>query len=67
MYGEIQFHNDDPMLKYCQKSLIICCFCILASDISSIKKPRLPMLYNCACKNPWRVKWLIVLILQMLF
>ena len=33
-----KFHNDAPMLKYCQKSLKSCCFISLASDFSSIKK-----------------------------
>ena len=43
-----KFHNDAPILKYCQKSLNSCCFSSLASDFASIKKSMLPMLYNCA-------------------
>ena len=33
-----KFHNDAPILKYCQKSLDICCFSGLASDFISIKQ-----------------------------
>ena len=31
-----KFQNDAPILKYCQKSLNICCFSSLASSFSSI-------------------------------
>ena len=43
-----KFHNDAPMLKYCQKSLNGCCFCSLAPAFFRIKKSRLPMIYHCA-------------------
>ena len=33
-----KFHNDSPILKYCQKSLNICCFSSLASYLVSTKK-----------------------------
>ena len=33
-----KFHNDAPILKYCQKSLNRCCFSSLASDFVSIKQ-----------------------------
>ena len=33
-----KFHNDAPILKYCQKSLNSCCFSTLESDFVSIKK-----------------------------
>ena len=35
-----KFHNDAPMLKYCQKSLNICCFSSLASDFDSIEQTK---------------------------
>ena len=31
-------HNDAPILKYCQKSLNICCFSSLSSDLVIIKQ-----------------------------
>ena len=34
------FHNDAPMLNYCQKSLNICCFNSLASDFYIIKQTK---------------------------
>ena len=33
-----QFHNDTPILKYCQKLLNSCCFSSLASAFVSIKQ-----------------------------
>ena len=37
-YVEIfKFHNDAPMLMYCQKLLNRCCFISLASEFSSIE------------------------------
>ena len=33
-----KFHNDAPILKYCQKSLNSCCFSSLASAFVSIKQ-----------------------------
>ena len=33
-----KFHNDAPMLKYCQRSLNRCCFNSLASDVATIEK-----------------------------
>ena len=33
-----KFHNDAPMLKYCQKSLNSCCFSRLASDFAIIEQ-----------------------------
>ena len=35
-----KFHNDATILRYCQKSLNICCFISLASDFVNIKKSR---------------------------
>ena len=32
----LKFHNDAPMLKYCQKSLNSCCVSSLASSFDSI-------------------------------
>ena len=32
-----KIHNDDPILKYCQKSLNSCCLKSLASDFASIE------------------------------
>ena len=37
---KFNFHNDASMLKYCQKSLSSCCFIILESAFSSIKKTK---------------------------
>ena len=34
----VKFHNNAPMLKYCQKSLNSCCFSTLASSVVSIKQ-----------------------------
>ena len=36
--GSIYFQNDDPILKYCQKSLNICFLSSLASAFASIKQ-----------------------------
>ena len=33
-----KFHNDAPILKYCQKSLNSCCFSSLESDFASINQ-----------------------------
>ena len=33
-----KFHNDAPMLKYCQKSFNSYCFSSLASDFAIIKQ-----------------------------
>ena len=35
-----KFHNDAPMLKYCQNSLQSCCFISLVSDFSIIKQSK---------------------------
>ena len=35
-----KFHNDTPMLKYCQKSFNSCCFSSLESAFSSIKQTK---------------------------
>ena len=35
-----KFHNDDPMLKYCQKSLNSCCFSSLESDFAIIQQTK---------------------------
>ena len=40
MCGKIRFHNDSPMLKYCQKWLDIFCSSILASACDSIEKTK---------------------------
>ena len=37
---KFKFHNDAPMLKYCKKSLNSCCFSILESPFSSIRKTK---------------------------
>ena len=34
------FHNDAPMLNYCQKSLNRCFFISLASSLAIIEKPK---------------------------
>ena len=49
---KFMFHNDAPMPKYCQESLNSCCFISLVSVFLVFNKPRLPMLYHCAQKNP---------------
>ena len=33
-----KFHNDAPMIKYCQKSFNRCCFISLASVFTSIEQ-----------------------------
>ena len=35
-----KFHNDAPIIKYCQKLCNSCCFSSLASDFSSIEKTK---------------------------
>ena len=40
MCGKFKFHNDIPMLKYCQKSLNSSCFGSLASAFASIKETK---------------------------
>ena len=40
MCGKLKFHNDAPMLKYCQKLLNRCCFSILAQDFASIEQTK---------------------------
>ena len=35
-----KFHNDAPMLKYCQKLLNSCCFISLASYFASIEQTK---------------------------
>ena len=36
----IKFHNDAPMLKYCQNLLNSRCFCSLESKFDSIKQTK---------------------------
>ena len=36
--GKFKFHNDSPMLKYCQKSLNSRCFSSLALAFASIEQ-----------------------------
>ena len=40
MSGKIKFHSNNPMIKYCQKSLNGFCFSSLASAFSSIKQTK---------------------------
>ena len=40
MCGKLKFHNDAPMLKYCQKLLNRCCFSILAPAFDSIEQTK---------------------------
>ena len=54
------------MLKYCQKSFNSRCFSILASAFNSIKNKAANAI-SLRIYNPWRVKWVIVLILKILY
>ena len=40
MCKKIKFHNDAPMLKYCQKSFNICCLSSLESEFASIEQTK---------------------------
>ena len=40
MCGNFRFHNDAPMLNYCQKSFNICCFSSLESVFDSIEQTK---------------------------